>query len=44
MNKLNHINVNYLKIPEKHHGPHKMPLWATCEPLVWDHWFKTRKI
>jgi len=23
-------NVNYLKIPQKHRGPHKMPSRATC--------------
>ena len=28
------VNVNYLKIPEKHRGPHKRPLRATCSPLA----------
>ena len=30
MNKLNNVNVNYLKIPRKLHGLHKTPLHATC--------------
>ena len=33
---LNSANVNYLKIPKKHHGPHKMLSRATCCPRVWD--------
>jgi len=35
MNKLNNVNVNYLKIPKKHHRLHKMLLLAMCfRPLV----------
>jgi len=30
VNKLNNINVNYLKIPKWHRGPHKMPSWVAC--------------
>jgi len=29
VNKLNNVNVNYLKIPKKHRGP-----------CVWEPWFK----
>jgi len=32
MNKLINLNVNYLKIPKKHRGPHKLPLRATSGP------------
>jgi len=32
VNKLNNLNYNYFKIPEKYCGPHKMPSWATCGP------------
>jgi len=34
---LGNINVNYLKIPKKHRGPHKRPSRVTCGPRVWDH-------
>jgi len=30
MNKLNNLNVNYLKIPKKHRGPHKMLSRTGC--------------
>jgi len=30
------MNVNYLKIPPKHRGPHIMPSRTTCGPRVWD--------
>jgi len=33
---LGNVNVNYLKIPEKHRGPHKTPSRASCCPRVWD--------
>jgi len=39
MNKLNNLNVNYLKIPKKHRGPHKIPggPWHVAHGLhVWD--------
>jgi len=36
--KLNNLNINYLKLPIKHCGPHKMPSRATCGPRVWDPW------
>jgi len=29
---LGNVNVNYLKIPKKHHGPHKTPWQAACSP------------
>jgi len=42
VNKLNKLNVNYLKIPRKHHGPQKIPSRAKCgqrsaclRPLSW---------
>jgi len=28
--KLNNVNVNYLKTPKKHRGPHQTPSRATC--------------
>jgi len=31
-NKLNDINVKYLKIPKKHRRPHETPSQATCCP------------
>jgi len=39
MNKLNNVNVNYLKIPKKHCGPQKNTLvdhiWPAClRPLI----------
>jgi len=34
VNKLNNVNVNYLKIPKKHRVPHKTPSWAICCPRV----------
>jgi len=43
MNKLNNVNVNYLKIPKKHCGPQKTPSWTTFGPRVWDPWSNTRK-
>jgi len=30
VNELNNINVNYLKIPQKHRGPHKTPSRVAC--------------
>jgi len=49
VNKLNNVNVNYLKTSQKHGGPHKMPSRATCGPFFfeipapvknqeWQHW------
>jgi len=35
VNNLNNVNVNCLKIPKKHCGPHKMPSRAICDPSVW---------
>ena len=34
-NNLNNVNSNYLKIPKKHCGPHKMPSRTTCGPSLW---------
>jgi len=36
VNKLSDVNVNYLKIPKRHRGPHKTPSRATCVPRVWN--------
>jgi len=43
VNKLNNVNVNYLKLPKKHRGPQETPSWATCGPRVWDPWSNTTK-
>jgi len=34
VNKLKNLNVDYMKIPKTHRGPHKMPSEATCRPRV----------
>jgi len=38
---LGNLNVNYLKFPKKHRGPHKRASRARCGPRVWDPWYKT---
>jgi len=30
VNKLNNVNINYLKIPKKHRGLHKTPSRVSC--------------
>ena len=41
---LRNVNVNYLKIPKKHRGPHKRPLRAACVwPLVYMNWIKSHR-
>jgi len=35
VNKQDNLDVNYFKIPIKHHGPHKMPSQVTCGLRVW---------
>ena len=32
VNKVNNLNVNYLKTPKTHRGPHKIPSRANCGP------------
>jgi len=35
VNELNTLNVNYLKIPQSHRGPHKTSSRAACvRPLL----------
>jgi len=34
VNKVNNLNVIFLKILKTHRGPHKMPSRANCEPLA----------
>ena len=34
VNKLNNLNVNYLKITKRHRGPRKVPTRTTCDPRV----------
>jgi len=41
---LGNVNVDHLKIPRKHPGPHKTPSRAACGPRVWDPWLTQTRI